>query len=136
MDGMRVVESARAWLGVPYHHQGRSKTGVDCIGLLIKVAHDLNLSDYDYTAYKETPDGKTLMLEASRMLSRIPASKAIPGDLYVMRFRQDPQHFAIKTDTGIIHALRGSGKVIETGIGEKWKSRIVAAFRFKGVNNG
>ena len=29
-----IVAAARDWVGVPYRHQGRTRNGIDCIGLL------------------------------------------------------------------------------------------------------
>lgn len=36
----RFVAAARGWIGVPSRHQGRSRGGVDCIGLVVMAARD------------------------------------------------------------------------------------------------
>ncbi len=39
-----VVREAMAWVGTPYHHQGRIKgAGVDCAFLLVEVFHACGL---------------------------------------------------------------------------------------------
>jgi cell wall-associated NlpC family hydrolase len=32
-----IVSAARSWLGVPWRHQGRTRQGVDCAGLVVLV---------------------------------------------------------------------------------------------------
>ena len=44
-----IVAAARGWLGVPWRHQGRSRAGVDCVGLVVVVCRSLGLSDHDST---------------------------------------------------------------------------------------
>ncbi len=41
-----IIRTARSYIGTPFHHHGRLKNiGVDCLGLLIGVAKELNLND-------------------------------------------------------------------------------------------
>jgi hypothetical protein len=72
---MEIVACARGWLGTRFHHQGRVKKtathagGVDCLGLLIGIASELNLKGKDNlplyladkTSYPHYPDVKPLM---------------------------------------------------------------------------
>ena len=37
------IAAARTYIGVPWQHQGRSRHGIDCVGLLVCVAHDLGI---------------------------------------------------------------------------------------------
>lgn len=39
----RFEAAARGWIGVPSRHQGRSRAGVDCIGLVVMAARDCGL---------------------------------------------------------------------------------------------
>ena len=61
-----IVQSARSWLGTPFHAQGRAKgIGCDCLGLLMGIARELNLKsknglpliDYDQRDYHLILDG-------------------------------------------------------------------------------
>ena len=36
-----VVREARTWVGVPFRHQGRSRSGVDCGGIIVVVLREL-----------------------------------------------------------------------------------------------
>ena len=53
-----IVAEARTWLGVPWRHQGRSRAGVDCAGLVVLVARALELADHDSTAYGRRAQGQ------------------------------------------------------------------------------
>lgn len=127
-----IVAAARSYLGVRWHHQGRNRAGLDCIGLVIAVAHDLGLSDYDIGGYARVPDGKTLratMCEQMDLLKREP----LPGDVLLFAFQRTPLHTAIRTDTGMIHAFANKRMVIEHGFDAIWRSRLVCAFGYRGV---
>lgn len=126
-----VIDEARRWLGVPYLHQGRSRRGVDCIGLLIKAAHGLGISEYDVTGYGRTPDAGFLQAECDRLMARI--DEPAPGDVLLMRFTREPQHVAIVSDVGIIHAWYGARKVVETSFSPSWRHRVVQAYAIPGV---
>jgi cell wall-associated NlpC family hydrolase len=45
-----IIAAARSWLGVPWRHQGRTRQGVDCAGLVVLVGRGLGLDDYDTSA--------------------------------------------------------------------------------------
>lgn len=131
-----IVAAARSYLGVRWHHQGRNRAGLDCIGLVIAVAKDLGLSDYDINGYARIPDGKTLratMCEQMDVLKREP----LPGDVLLFAFQRNPLHTAIVTDApiglGMIHAFANKRMVVEHRLDEVWRSRIVCAFGYRGV---
>ncbi len=48
-----AIESARTWVGTPFRHQGRGKSGIDCVGLVINVGKDIGAvpSEYDNKNY-------------------------------------------------------------------------------------
>ena len=67
-----IVAQARTWLGTRFHHQGRLKAnaehkgGVDCLGLIVEVSRELNITDknggllasHDMTDYSWLPSGE------------------------------------------------------------------------------
>lgn len=129
----QIIETARSFVGTPYHHQGRLPgVGMDCVGMIVCVARALNLAVEDYTRYSANPDGSLLdRVEAS--LVRIPTELAIAGDVVMFYIQQPtlPQHLAILSDVGMIHAFDGgSRRVVEVSLSETWRKRIVAAFKF------
>lgn len=135
----KIVTAARGWLGTRFHHQGRVRgVGCDCAGLVVGVARELGLSDFDMTGYARQPDGFMLRHVCDENMTAIPVSDIAPGDVLLFRFEADPQHLAIVGDyahggLSIIHAYAPSRKVIETRLDDAWRARIVAAYRLPGV---
>jgi NlpC/P60 family putative phage cell wall peptidase len=132
-----ILEEARSWIGTPFHHQGRVKgVGCDCIGLGIGVgkAKGYVPQDYDYTCYRRTPFGKTLVdeLRACGFVEEV--SDPQPADLLVFRIDQDPQHVAFLSENNtLIHAYAQARKVCEARYDEAWQKLFVTAFKFKGI---
>lgn len=123
-----LVKAARAYLGCPFHHQGRSRHGLDCAGLLVLAYRDLGIELLDLPAYGREPwnDGLRECVESN---FRKVARPAEPGDILLLRYRREPQHLAIVTDKGMIHTYATVGKVVETNIGPTWIERIVGTYR-------
>ncbi len=38
------LKALRSYIGVPFHHQGRSRGGLDCVGLVIVACHDVGIA--------------------------------------------------------------------------------------------
>lgn len=141
MNRQDVVAAARGWIGTPYHHQARIKgMGVDCIGLVIGVARELSLvaPDFDINGYRRRPDGTTLMRLSLQHMSAVDFEAMQAGDVVVVAFDTEPQHFGILADyrhggLSMIHAASGHGSVIETRLMFSRALRFVAAFHLPGV---
>lgn len=115
--------------------------GVDCVGLVIGVARELELVPpvFDVAAYPRTPDGFSLMHLADLHMSRSD-SALVPGQVVVIAFDANPQHFGIVGDyrhggLSIIHAAAKPGRVIETRLMFGRTMRFVAAFDLPGVTS-
>ena len=129
-----IVAEARKWLGTPFHHQGRVMGhGVDCAGLVACVGKALGLTCFDATGYGRSPDPRAMGGILARELVGIPVPEARLGDVLWMAFDKEPQHVAIVTDVGIIHATSAIGRVVEHGVNEIWRRRIRGAFAWPGV---
>jgi NlpC/P60 family putative phage cell wall peptidase len=133
----QIIAEARTWIGTPFHHQGRVKgVGVDCIGLAIGVAKALRYvhQDFEYTGYKRTPFGTTLVdvMRSSGFVDEV--RNPMPGDILVFRVATDPQHVAFLTaEETLIHSYAQARKVCEAGYDDEWRKLFVTAFRFKGL---
>lgn len=140
-----VVRQARLWLDTPFKHQHRARGhGVDCAGLVIGVARELGLvaPDFDINGYPRSPDGKELLAECDRFMTRIPLWELKPGHVLVIRFDRHPQHLGIVGDymvggLSLIQALGeadGKGRVIEWNLAKPRKGwKPVAAYALPGV---
>ena len=125
----QVVREARTWVGVPFLHQGRSRNGVDCVGLPIVVLHDarrlpptLKLRDYPRAAL---PTGN---LEQHFLALLHPAARrTCPAVSLRFKWQRTLAHVAIYTDTDtLIHALETHGRVIEHGFRGMWRTPLRA----------
>lgn len=132
-----IVATARSYLLVRYHHQGRNRAGLDCVGLVLATAWDLGLTAVDFDGYGTTPDGVMMRAELDRHMIRIHPDDMRPADVLLMRFELDPQHLAIVTEMaegpGIIHAHSRARRVVEHVIDATWRARTVAAYSWPGV---
>jgi cell wall-associated NlpC family hydrolase len=146
-----LVAEARSWVGVPFRHQGRSREGVDCAGLLVVVARAVGLEAPDGADYPKRPDGAALRrVLAEHLVQRARIADARPGDVALIRGappagRSRPCHLAWVGEDGrgrltLIHAAAagdpgtaGEGRVIEHGITGEWRARIVSVWTVPGV---
>lgn len=138
VTGAAVVAAARGWLGTPFCHQGRRRgVGVDCVGLVIGVAHELGLSDFDITGYARRPDSSELAARAHELMQPIAPAAARPGNVLLLAIEGRAQHLAIRSDIdgdpAIIHAHAPQRRVVEHRIDCNWHERILGAFRLPGV---
>lgn len=143
-----IVSCARSWIGTRFVHQGRLKKtdthpgGVDCLGLLIGVAKELDLRDaqgtllwqLDQRNYSRTPDIITLHAALYRSLIPQKLEEAVAGDIALFHIQNSPQHLGMLalSNTGglsVIHAYAQARKVVEHALDEYWMQKLVSVFR-------
>lgn len=136
-----IVACARGFIGTRFHHQGRLKKsdthkgGIDCLGLLIGVADELNLpfSKHDETSYSHYPDTERLRANLANVTQEISAENIQAGDILLLSINDNPQHLAIVSEISgeiaIIHAYAPARGVVEHVLDSWWRERIFAAFR-------
>jgi NlpC/P60 family putative phage cell wall peptidase len=140
-----IVRVAREWLGTRWQHQASVKgVATDCIGLIGGVALELGLPgaeqwklDPDLHCYGREPDPRMLLAAVKGYLDRIEIDDAATGDVLLCRFNKEPQHFAIMSgsDPGtMIHAYAQARRVVENRIDDVWRSRIIGAYSFRGID--
>ncbi len=136
-----IVALARETLGTRYAHQGRvNGLALDCAGVPVHVATRLGIELTDYTRYGRLPVPAEMRAALDAHLTRVAKVDMQIGDVVWMRFQAEPQHLGIVGDyrhggLSLIHAYNGSGlrKVVEHRIDEQWLARIVAVWRYPGV---
>jgi NlpC/P60 family putative phage cell wall peptidase len=140
----QVVAEARTWLGTRWHHQAAAKgIGSDCIGLVAGVARELGIiggaefqSDPAIRGYGREPDPKMLLSACARYLEPVHLPEIQLGDILVLRFETEPQHFALVSQRGpdyMIHAFAQARRIVENRIDAVWRSRIVRAYAYRGI---
>ncbi len=133
--GEDIAAAARAWVGRPFRHQGRSEHGVDCVGLVIMVRASFGGFAIDRAGpadYRRQPDGR--LLEAVRKLCT-PIEKPEAGCMAVIAWprQRDPYHVAILTPATIVHAYASAARVVETGYAGIWVRQTHSLYRLPGV---
>lgn len=126
----RMIAAARACLGTRFRHQGRSpKAGLDCLGLIVHAARASGLRVQDDAHYSRQPRPQDLRayVDANRM---VVCSQPSPGTIGVFDFGAGPQHVALFTHSGMIHAYAPARKVVEHGLRVPWTSQLSIILAF------
>jgi len=129
---IEVVETARSYIGTRWRHQGRDRRGLDCVGLVLRVAHDLGLTDFDVSNYGRVPSNRMMERVLSEQCEKTTLAEIESGDILHLAFEKQPQHLAIVSDVGIIHADNEYG-VIEHSINRTWRMRVRGCYRMPGL---
>lgn len=134
-----IAEQARTYLGVKWKHRGRSRKGIDCAGLPLCVYADLGVKLPDIERYGREPHRDGLMAGIRAALGE-PVQGMQVDDVALMtsgaQGSKEPHHIGIIGDHphyqfSLIHAdgTLGVSKVVEVGLSDAYKNRIVAIFR-------
>lgn len=90
------IKTARQYSGTPYRHQGRSRAGTDCGGLLLMVGRDLKVTTLEVLGYSPNPDGATFERLLNKMLTKVRRKESVkPGDIIACDYGEGIQHTAI-----------------------------------------
>lgn len=138
-----IVAEARTWMGTHYRHQARAKgVGVDCIGMIGMTALACGVSgaqewreDRAMHSYGRQPDPIFLANACARFLDPVQVSAAGLGDVLVLAFRRQPQHFALISRDApkyVIHAYLQRRQVVENGLPIAGAT-VLRAYRLRGV---
>lgn len=132
---MPLADAARAYMGAPWVHQGRTRAGLDCVGLPVLALRDCGYSLSDVTTYSRNPHGGQLEKHL-RAEFGAPVHKAdmAAGDIVAMAYKRVIRHVGIIAgyrDGGLslIHTDQSVGRVTEHRIDAAWLDRIKAVYR-------
>ncbi len=134
-----VERAGRSYLGVRWLHQGRTRQGLDCAGLVIRVAHDLGLTGFDTCDYARIPSGGQMRATMQAQCIELPPeTEPRAGLVALMRFAREPQHVAIiathpQGGLSLLHALTFERRVCEHRLDRAWQNRFVALYALPGV---
>lgn len=134
----RFVAAARGYAGVPFRHLGRSRAGVDCVGLLLLAAAEAGIETDDPGAYAAFTRGHGLSDWLAARFDRV-MSLSDHRDADVLLFAGGathlPCHMGLRATRdalpSVIHAHIGRGMVLEERLAWHLARELRAAYRMK-----
>jgi cell wall-associated NlpC family hydrolase len=140
--GADLAAEARTYLGVAWRHQGRSRQGVDCLGLVREVGHSFGLIDFDTRDYSRQATDESMLEQCRELLLPVADGDWRVGDVPVMRFGTN-RHIGFFGDylyggLSLIHSYsRFPRRVVEHRFDNAWlrshEASLLEVFRFPGV---
>ena len=139
------------WIGVPYHHMGETKGGVDCTKLMALILIDLGIlekidSEYYGRDWPIHSDQEIVLMSFSKhmfkyllegygaeLLKFRPSMELINGDVvcFTLNSRGTCNHTSMIVDGKLFHAVEGSGVTIDE-FSPYWTEK--ARFIFRIIN--
>ncbi len=143
MTRAEIQAEARQWLGVRYRKQGRSRRGIDCLGIPVMIGRRFDVPHEDRTDYHSEPDLDRLILTTfDRYLLRVNPQNLKPGMCGVFAETRLPCHAGIFTwlhdRLHIVHARLDVQKVVEQEYRPQDilpEMRLIRAYDFPGVED-
>lgn len=138
----QLIAEARKLIGTPWHHQGRNRYGVDCVGMVLLAFRNAGI---DYAALVGIEDtaryGRRPPIDIERALPRYCAERIaqpIPGALIFFQWEPEnlPRHQGIATERGTFVHANATGvakRVVETPWRDPWRRRTHSVWKLHGV---
>lgn len=137
---MTSDQAARAFLGIPFRHQGRDPLiGIDCIGLIVLWGQllDLPFVALDSPNYGVDPAHGLLESYLEQAFGKpLPVSAIEAGTIVSMDYFGATRHVGIVANhpqggLSLIHTNQRVGCVTEARIDDKWLKRIRGVYRVR-----
>jgi len=134
MNAAKSIAEARSYIGTPWRHRGRSRFGIDCIGLIVNAVAAGGIVMRDRRDYGREPWRDGLRGELVEHFGD-PVIDLQPGDVVLMRFEDHPEpgHVGLIADyahggLSLIHSY-SRVSVCEHRLDDAWRARIIEGFR-------
>jgi len=129
-----AIECARSYVGCKWRHRGRSRFGIDCIGLVIKALQAGGIPFKDRVDYGRDARENGLERELRNHFGEPLGDAWQAGDIVLIAFEGQaaPNHVGIIGECdGRFTLIHSSGELLvcEHGLADEWLNRIVARFR-------
>ena len=110
---------AQSFVGTRFRPQGRSRDGLDCVGLVC-ATHGIPIEGVRRD-YRLRGDHREALESALAVYFRqVRRSDARVGDVLLCAAAPEQFHLCVKTDAGFVHAHAGIGRVVETPGQPQW----------------
>ena len=136
-----IVRLAKEYLNVPWRHQGYTRSGVDCVGLILAVGYELNMIERSLIVppYKRQSTA-SLLTYFDKAMEPCLVKDIQDGTAVTFSYGGTPHHAGIVINAAqgaIIHAYGTERKVVIGYLHSNSNSRkFTRAYDFKGVQNG
>ena len=132
-----ILAECKEWMDVPFIHQGRSKVGCDCGGLVqcVGVGAGCDAGDLpEVPTYGRDPDD-TMEKLLNKYLNKKPITQRKPASLLFFGFGKKAQHIGILSENcqTFYHGFEKEGKVVETRLDQRWLKRLRGVYDYKEV---
>lgn len=134
---MPVPFWAGHYIGLPFADHGRSRSGLDCWGLVrLVMAEQFGIAlpsfDTEYRFAADAPQVGALVRREIPRWDEVPAGEERLGDIVVARLRGHPMHVGLVLgDRRMLHVERGINSAIEPYAGPRWGARLHGFYRYR-----
>jgi cell wall-associated NlpC family hydrolase len=134
---MTLDEAARRYIGVPWRHLGRSREGIDCIGLVLLAARECGIAADDPAPYAREPSSHRLRQELAEVLDEVPLAEARAGDVLLFNLGLYAGHLGVCAEhpeyrvPSVIHAYAPRRRVVEEPLASLDAGTLTGAFRLR-----
>lgn len=138
MSPEAFVAAARSYVGVPWRHLGRSRTGVDCIGLVLLAAREAGVELPDPAPYVREPQGTRLLEGILAHTTRV--AEAAPGDVLLFRLGLYGGHVGIASThpawhvPACLHAYAPRRQLVEQPMDPELRAALLGVFRLQSLS--
>ena len=129
--------AAEKWLGVPFRWHGYSKSGCDCIGLIVGILHEKNVITFeDFALFERCRYGHNVSRISEQYVNcmimkyfnKYEGKKLKDGLVFRMKDYNAPYHFAIYGDGQIIHTTSEIGCVFRSNFDDNLRLKVCDMF--------
>lgn len=133
----RFTAAARSYVRVPFRHFGRTRTGLDCVGLLLLAARDAGVPAEEPAKYAKGRRGWDVRAWLAERLDELPRdAETRDGDVMMFADGLYPAHLGIRSTLHlrphVIHAHLRGGMVTEEPFADHLARDFRGAFRLRG----
>ena len=114
------VEAVESLVGTRIAHRGRTRGGVDCVGVPIVALRSIGIEAEEPDTYGVIPDAELLSAYLRKCCYRVPFEERERGDLLQVKVGKQGRHLAVVTEVTsdtqsvVVAASPGRKKVIRT----------------------
>lgn len=132
----RLADAARAYVGAPFRHYGRTAGGLDCVGVVLLAARDARIAVDDPGKYAKGRRGFDVRAWLRARMDELPAgAEAADGDILLFADGLYPAHVGIRSTLHrlphVIHAHLRAGMVVEEPLAHDLARTFRGAYRLR-----